>query len=276
MSNIHNNGENDKSLNDELDKLGRAYGHLDQEEPPELLDQAILNSAHRSVETKSHWTQFGWLHGLTTAAVFVLAFSLILHQRESAPVFEDGISIEEPMRLQVDKAAKKQSLDLKTAPRKEMKPKDDLRQDANQDAPITSVPEGKAMAGQSRGREIESRLSGYTQEVMKDKAGSDDQDMEIAEVMLEELAADEADFRTHAPVPAEADRQLAPAAVAAPMIGASEPEARKKELSKTQAEQALIRIIELKQSGDPDWKIELESFMESYPEYPLPQELKDP
>ena len=276
MSNIHNNGESDKSLNDGLDKLGRAYGKLDQDEPPELLDQAILNSAHRSVENRSHWTQFGWLHGLTTAAVFVLAFSLILNQRETAPVFENGISSEEPVRLQVDKAAKKHSLDVKAVPRKELKLKGGTRQDTYQNAPLTSATESETMEGQSRGREMESRLSGYAQEVIEDKAGPIDQDMEKAEVMLEELAADEADFRAHAPAPAEANRQLAPAAVAAPMIGASESEARENKLSKTQAEQTLIRIIELKQSGDPDWKIELQSFMESYPEYPLPQELKDP
>ena len=76
MNSIHNNGENDSSLNDDLVKLGHGYGQLQQDEPPELLDQAILNSAHRALEKKPHWMKFGWLHGLTTAAVFVLAFSL--------------------------------------------------------------------------------------------------------------------------------------------------------------------------------------------------------
>jgi hypothetical protein len=72
MNTIHNNGDNDKSLNDGMEKLGRAYDQLPNEEPPELLDQAILSSAHRAVEKKPHWMKFGWLHGLTTAAVVVL------------------------------------------------------------------------------------------------------------------------------------------------------------------------------------------------------------
>ena len=71
MNSIHNNGENDKSLNEDLDKLGRSYAGLEQDEPPELLDQAILNSAHRALEKKSRWMKFSWVHGLTTAAVFI-------------------------------------------------------------------------------------------------------------------------------------------------------------------------------------------------------------
>lgn len=109
MNSIHNNGENDKSLNDDLDKLSGVYGQLEHDEPPELLDQAILNSAHRAVEKKPHWMKFGWLHGLTTAAVFVLAFSIILNQREPVPVFENGMRSNESVRVQREKAAKKQS-----------------------------------------------------------------------------------------------------------------------------------------------------------------------
>ena len=112
MSNIPNNGENDQSLRDDLDRLGGAYGQLQHEEPPELLDQAVLSSAHRAVEKKSGWMQFGWLHGLTTAAVFVLALSLIFDQREQVPVYEDRVRLDDSMGLQRQKAAKKASMDI--------------------------------------------------------------------------------------------------------------------------------------------------------------------
>jgi hypothetical protein len=39
-------------------------------------------------------------------------------------------------------------------------------------------------------------------------------------------------------------------------------------------EQKLRAIIKLKQSGDETWKTELKAFKESYPGYPLPDELK--
>ena len=117
MSNIPNNGENDQSLRDNLDRLGGAYGQLQHEEPPELLDQAILSSAHRAVEKKPGWLQFGWMHGLTTAAVFVLALSLVFHQREQVPGYQDGLRLDESMGSQREKAAGKRIRDITTAER---------------------------------------------------------------------------------------------------------------------------------------------------------------
>lgn len=99
--NMHSQNGNDNSpLKDDLDKISRAYGQMDQDEPPELLDQAVLNRAHRAVEGKPHWMQFGWLHGLTTTAVFVLAFFIIMNQREPVPVEEDGLFESPPLPMQ--------------------------------------------------------------------------------------------------------------------------------------------------------------------------------
>lgn len=92
MNSIHNNGPDDKRLNDDIEKLDQAYRQLSSEEPPELLDQAVLSSAHRAVEGKDHWLDFGWIHGLTTAAVVVLAVSIILTQRQPVDFDENGLS----------------------------------------------------------------------------------------------------------------------------------------------------------------------------------------
>ena len=88
MNSNHKNGEFNSSLEDDLDTIGQAYRDLGQEEPPALLDQAVLNSAHRAVEKQSHWMQFGWLHGLTTVAVVVLSFTIILQQEDPGPGLE--------------------------------------------------------------------------------------------------------------------------------------------------------------------------------------------
>jgi hypothetical protein len=216
MNSIHNNGGSDKSLNDGLDELGHAYGQLDQDEPPQLLDQAILNSAHRAVEKKPHWMKIGWLQGLTTAAVFVLAFSLILNQREPAPVFESDTRSAEPVSLQSEKRA------------------------------------------------TEPPTVGYAQDSLQAKSEPVDQDKEAGELMLEEALLDETDFMSNAPVLDKASRQAAPAG------------ARARKHSQTEAEQELLAIIKLKQTGNPSWETALKSFMENYPDYPLPQELKVP
>lgn len=221
MNTIHNNGENDKSLSEGLDKLSHEYGSLEQDEPPELLDQAILNSAHRAVEKKPHWMKFGWLHGLTTAAVFVLAFSIILNQREPVPEAEngmsnyDGRSNYETLRVQQKKVAKKPSIDR-----------------------------------------LEKRL---------------DKDAPARELIHEEALMQEADLMSDSPAASALSTAASPAVVGE--IAASETKARVS--TGSEAEQMLQAIIKLKQSGNESWKTELELFKESYPDYPLPEELTD-
>ena len=149
MNSIQKNGENDKSLSEGLDKLSREYGLLEQDEPAELLDQAILNSAHRAVEKKPHWMKFGWLHGLTTAAVFVLAFSIILNQRDPVPDYEISKSNFETIRLQRQKVAKKQSDSLLEEQPKELSSemaiKNDYRTDILQSSPVAAAPASAAL-----------------------------------------------------------------------------------------------------------------------------------
>jgi hypothetical protein len=241
MNSIHNNGENDKSLNGELDKLSSAYTHLEQDEPPELLDQAILNSAHRAVEKKPHWMKFGWLHGLTTTAVFVLAFSLILNQPESTPIPEDGISNNENIRLESGKVAKKSVA-------KELNPEDRSRHSAS---------------------EVQHSLS--AQESLRGKRDSLDKDAEITGLLQEEIATDEADMMADS-LNIEATYEMSqPSAAVKPALG----EAEMQVSEKTGIEQELLAIIEMKQAGDNQWITELELFKERYPDYPLPDALKD-
>lgn len=194
MSSIHNNGENDQSLNDGLDKLDRVYGQLEQDEPPKLLDQAILNSAHRSVEKNPHWMKFSWLHGLTTAVVFVLAFTIILNQREPVPEFESGMSNNEAVDLQRENVARKQPPGQLTS---------------------ESLGMEKKAIGERRQDFLQVVPKPITQESTTEESAPNDM-----------------------------------------------------------AEQRLLAIIKLKQSGNESWKSELESFKESYPDYPLPDELK--
>lgn len=65
--------------------LREAWGAVSDQEPPDLVDQAVLNRARAAVErphSSRPWS-FGWLHALTTAAVIVLAITLILPLRNT-------------------------------------------------------------------------------------------------------------------------------------------------------------------------------------------------
>ena len=244
MNTIHNNGENDKSLNDGIEKLGRAYDQLPNEEPPELLDQAILSSAHRAVEKKPHWMKFGWLHGLTTAAVVVLALSIIINQREQVPGFDDAIRVEVPTGPVREKAGKKRTgVDQVKDLSMELKEEDPGRQliapDAQDSAPAK------------------------TDRVDADKTISD---MPLEEPMMDEevLPVDAAEYQIMSKQPQPAT------------IGAMQPEGAVLPVqTDAEIEEQLLSIIKLKQSGDKAWISKLEKFRQTYPDYPLPEALSD-
>ena len=267
MSNTHNNGNNDK----DLERLGQAYTRLQQEEPPDLLDQAVLNSARRAVENKPHWMKFSWLHGLTTAAVFVLAFSLVLNQREPVPDFEAGIQSEK-MDLEHQRTlSKKQSADEPVdSLRLQEKEKGDARYDSalrTRMAP-PAVPASEPVTAAGEEKETAERLkSNYAQELRVIEPDQADEDIGEIVPKIEAEAVDLADSLADQPE----------AAASAPMVtgtvGAALREQQAEPERDPEIERKIQAIIELKRSGDPSWRAELASFTESYPDYPLPDEL---
>ncbi len=230
MNNHHKTGEDKTPLKDSLDEISQAYGRMGHEEPPEMLDQAILNSARRAVEKKSRWTQFGWLHGVTTAAVFVLAFSIILNQREPALDYENTVMSPEPTLLKSEKATRSKAAPQLNEVRMEMKEQTEYR-------------------------------------------SADVQALEVSaeEIQLGDADLGDTDSMANAPESAVHSEQAGFMAVAEPAKSTTADEAE----STSGAEQKLATIIRLKQAGDDAWKKELEIFQQQYPEYPLPDELKD-
>lgn len=288
MNTIHNNGDNDKALDEGLEKLSHAHGKLQHEEPPELLDQAILNSAHRAVEKSPHWTQFGWLHGLTTAAVFVLALSLIFNTREQVPDFEDAMKRNEASGLQRDKTAGKQAPDVQSDDaRMELKEENEKRQDALPSAPLSAAPQSgskKISTGDQAAKPVPAdQRSRYAQEKVRAgtakearlghgqqaKTDSADKDVSVNIPVLEEQLRDEAGATAETRETDALSKQSSPTTAA--IIAVSENEEPVD--SAVKAEQRLLEIINLKESGDGAWARQLELFMEDYPDYPLPEEL---
>jgi len=271
MNTIHNNGENDQTLNDGLEKLGRAYGQLEQDQPPEMLDQAILNSAHRAVVKKSGWKQFGWMHGLATAAVFVLAFTVILDQRELAPEFKEDVLLNTPSRLNREMELKKQAVDKIGKSTAETESTTEYRQKTiMRDAPVPAAaalePRSEETAVQSMRIELNEIV---VQAAAAEKREQADMDDSMPNELQEAFMLDEADLLSESVSMDAAYMQVAPA-IAAPAISAMKTRGR----MDLTIEQELLAIIELKLSGDESWADELEAFVERNPDYPLPDELK--
>lgn len=276
MNNLPDNGENDQSLSEDLERLGNAYQQLQHEEPPELLDQAILNSAHREVGNKSHWMQFGWLHGLTTTAVFVLALSLIFNQREQVPVYDEGLKVNESVGLQRERATEKQSRDVPTDDlRMETKEENEKRQEVFKSAPVSSAPQIGSVetlaADQVKEPAAGARASTYIPETLKVKKDRADTDITANEPVVEELLSDEVDFIADTPEVESIDVPSRPATIAASISS----EADAKAENNSEIEQRILNIIKLKQSGDETWVTELALFKQNYPDYPLPDELSN-
>jgi hypothetical protein len=273
MNTIHNNGENDQNLNDGLEKLGQAYERLEQDEPPDLLDQAILNSAHRAVEKKSGWQQIGWMHGLATSAVIVLAFSIIFDQGELAPELKEDVLRNTPSLLESRTEFKKQSADQLGESVMEEESSTEVRQKISMgDAPATATKPKELSSESSRAqpmREVQSELR--VQGAAIGKSEYADRDDSTVEALQEGVLMDEADVLTKSPPVDTASRQVMPNSVATPQISAMKARGRT-ELS---IEQELQGIIELKKSGDEAWITELAAFIERFPDYQLPDELKN-
>lgn len=83
MNSPDKNGKDDQSLDHDLGQLGQLYHSGESTEPPDMLDQAVLNKARRAAEPKNSWLDFGWIHGVTTVALVVLTFSIFTIQRET-------------------------------------------------------------------------------------------------------------------------------------------------------------------------------------------------
>jgi len=285
MNSIHNNGPDDKLLNDELEDLGQAYQQLSSEEPPELLDQAILNSAHRAVEKSDHWLDFGWVHGLTTAAVVVLALSIILTQRQPTGLEENGL-------LPVDTTAADRNRLLESEPRDEMQQQrsneaeqkkrelsKEVRREPRKDAvltmPAASAPEVQA------GSRAEPGPGLNAPDDFRAKKSMQSEDAPLEEAILQ--ANEAVETRIAAPSTVGFADESAPAEAAEVEIDAIKMDAdivaAERLQSKTeevQAEEAQVQdILRMKNAGDIRWKAKLKIFIENHPDYPLPDELKN-
>jgi len=85
MSGDMRNGGPDRSLEQDLAALRAAWRELQREEPPDLLDQSVRNTARRALSTRSRRRSMRWLGSLATAAVMVLAVSIVIQQDQEGP-----------------------------------------------------------------------------------------------------------------------------------------------------------------------------------------------
>ena len=81
MTNEPRKPENEQEFEQDLETVQAKWSRMEQAEPPELLDQAVLNAARRDLEPGRKRRPMRWLGGFATAAVVVLAITVTLEQQ---------------------------------------------------------------------------------------------------------------------------------------------------------------------------------------------------
>jgi len=81
-----------EDLRADLETVAAAWTALTQAQPPDLLDQAVLNAARRALADPPRSARrplgwpLGWLGTFATAALVVLAVTVVLEQSREAPM----------------------------------------------------------------------------------------------------------------------------------------------------------------------------------------------
>jgi len=83
----------------DLEAVRSAWSGLEQTNPPDLLNQAVLNTARRKLNARRKSRPLRWLGGFATATVIVLALTIVIQQDEqqSIPTLKktDGFMLEQ-------------------------------------------------------------------------------------------------------------------------------------------------------------------------------------
>lgn len=89
----------DSEFEQDLEAVRSSWNGLEKTEPPELLDQAVLNTARRELAGQRRRRPLRWLGAFATATVVVLALTIVYQQDEqlTAPVREgaDGFKLDQ-------------------------------------------------------------------------------------------------------------------------------------------------------------------------------------
>ena len=87
-----------QAIEREMQSLRAAWAGRAQVEPPDLLDQAVLNAARRELASTTKHRPLKWLGAAATAVVVVLALAIVVQQQEQAPL--PGLPESDGFRLQ--------------------------------------------------------------------------------------------------------------------------------------------------------------------------------
>jgi hypothetical protein len=236
----------------ELEEVRSAWSGLEPAEPPELLDQAVLNRARRELDTGTARRPLRWLGAFATAAVVVLALTIVIQQ--DRPLYAPVSESEEVLRLDPDtSAAKKEapagSVEEKAARKRAVEPVERESDERQEFRMQQSAPPAPAKAGLMNAN--------------APQAKADEPEAQAADSVAAEITISRSLQKDAAPAPVP---ELMEDAVTIPESDFSVPG----------PEEWIKRLMRLRETRQNEKLVlELAAFREAYPDYPLPPELLD-
>ena len=85
MTNDPHDQKSELEFEQDLEAVRSSWRVLENTEPPDLLDRAVLNTARRELEHHRKRRPWRWLGAFSTAAVVVLALTIVVQQDERPP-----------------------------------------------------------------------------------------------------------------------------------------------------------------------------------------------
>jgi hypothetical protein len=82
MTNDPRDQQSGPEFEQDLEAVRSAWSGLEKTEPPDLLNQAVLNTARRELQARRKSRPLRWLGGFATATVIVLALTIVIQQDE--------------------------------------------------------------------------------------------------------------------------------------------------------------------------------------------------
>lgn len=177
-----------QAIDPDLEPIRSAWQELEQAEPPQLLDQAVLNSARRQLERPANYRRRRWVGAFATAAVMVMALMLVVRQDQYAP--PAPVPAGDGFRLEKGAAAQENGGQAMKVERSAAAPEMLQRTDPD----ITAASDEPHAESAQQDREVSEALGEETS--VLDPAAWIEQMLELREAgRMEELEAELASFR---------------------------------------------------------------------------------
>jgi hypothetical protein len=83
--------QSEQVFEQDLEAVSSAWSRSEQVQPPELFDQAVLNTARRELDTRRKHRPLRWMGAFATATVVVLAMTIVVQQNGGENLDENAL-----------------------------------------------------------------------------------------------------------------------------------------------------------------------------------------